>query len=492
MSLEAKYNYYLEEYRSGNKENELARLAFQLFINNLPENKIENAKYKLADQSDIPQYGKLLLDFEKTNPSWSNKHLPYHSPFHDEILKRLISIEAIQDRFLQDIEDENYTNKQQFKKFFLQVYSLILLESNELEVFKKATSTKVDFSFDLDLEYIKKEAKKICDTVGTIDSEIKKLIGQIENNYKLDGYSVYQKEGVRYFSKKSDSEEVKKEYIFPHTKYLDVKNVYGKLPSKSNGHTSYVSNKEAFNIIFNLLQQRDSSFYQHVRNFYQQDDFNAYGKRVIHFYLTESTRITRKVFIKHPQILQEFSKVRNYIRKMYNNIYKTSSDSKEIESELKFIQKRIPLISAIIVELQKNVFGFSNDELQVVAKYYDYFKQKHDFYYYPPTKNRTEENQIKYHGTLADFFTVLKEQKTSSSDTKLHITFLTENEDLIRSLLSQESTSYETLRKNLRNILSTKKLLKLPDYLLNEMFEDDIVSNASEYRKWIEDFQKYL
>ncbi|MCF7926311.1 MAG: hypothetical protein K9L74_01875 [Candidatus Izimaplasma sp.] len=485
MSLNAKYEYYLNRYLEGEKENDLPKKAFQLFARNLPPNETESAKLQLSDHSDIPNYGVLLLDFEKTDPSWKNNELPYDSPYKEEIDNCIQIANEIQKHFLSEIKNDEYTKKVQFKNFFKLVYSLLVLESSELEVFKKSTSDIINFNFDLHLDKLKKKAREICDTTRPLYIYGGGLIDQIENHYKLDGYHVYSKNGKRYYSR-----DMKEEYIFPHSKYLIIDNFVGKIKTVENGTTVFKSNPEAIEVIFNLLKERELSFYEHVRHFYKKYDFDAYGKRVIHLYLTESGSVTRELFRKYPEVLMEFTKVRDYIKKTYNQINNASLDSTEVQVELKTYQNRYPIVNEIIDQLQKNIFGLTKNELELVADYLAYFEKEHDFHYFLPKRPRTEENLIKYTGTLVDFANELKKIGTTSSELKLHITYLNNKEDYVRELLNQTTTSYETLRKNFRTLLSSNDLLILPDYLLDKIFDTD--SDLSNKRTEIATMQQYL
>jgi hypothetical protein len=485
MSLNVKYEYYVERYREWINEKDLATEAFQLFIQNLTPDETEKAKLHLSDESDIPNYGVLLLDFEKSDSSWNKNELPYDSPYKNEIKKRIEIADEIQQRFLSKMKKDEFTKKVQFRNFFKLVYSLLILESSELEIFKKSTSQTVDFSFDLDLNRLKKKAREICNTTNLLYIQAKTLMDQIENYYKLDGYHIYSKNGMRYYSR-----DKKKEYIFPHSKYLTIDNFVGKIKTVENGTTVYKSNPEAVEIIFTLLKERELSFYEHVRHFYKQYAFDSYGKRVIHLYLTESGSITRDLFRKYPQILKDFTRVRNYIKKTYNQIHETSLDANEVQLELKNYQNRYPVVNEIINQLQKNIFGFTNSELQVVADYLNYFDKEHPFHYYLPSRPRTKENLVDYTGTLVNFKNELNRLGATSSELELHITYLSNMEDFVRELLNQTKTSYDTLRKNFRNLLTTSELLELPEYLLIRLFDTD--TDLKVMRTKIATMQQYL
>jgi len=156
---------------------------------------------------------------------------------------------------------------------------------------------------------------------------------------------------------------------------------------------------------------------------------------------------------KYPIVLKYYSKAKQLIKKIYNDLNGTELNVDEIEKKLSVLYDRSPIISVIINSLLDYPFTNQN-ELSLMSSLIIWTNTKRDFEYNIPGNNRSlVRKPDSYNGNYFDFFNFIKSNKYKSKQTYMIPAFVNANEDSIREILDTPDIALTSLKSRVEKII---------------------------------------
>ena len=480
MSMNAKYEYYLNSYLENRHEeipkdklSDLERKAFTYFTKECTESELRSIVKDLRDESDIPSYGLLLLDYEDKIDKSRFLDLPYKNPYKPHIDDIVFTCDAFKKKF-DTLQSSNYDEKLK-KKYEKIAFAIMVLEDSVDDIFLTKHTDTIIHTYVLDNEEIFQQAESLCNHYfrQSIGYEVKRIISKIETNMMAGGWNLDNSNPSKpQFTKNGRT------FLHPCINFMniDYADIYG---------SDYVSNskpvKRALNAVAHdtfkaLLRLEKDVYYTYYRNFFKRTTYDASGNTKTTYILTESSTVARSLLSRMPESINSFEDIKYLIVRTYNKLKNATYSYAEVREDLKSYEERSHVKLNLLEELQKLLF-MSKDELEILSHFLTFFNETHSFSYYPKTKTRTKNNLVSMNMTYSDFAKHCSDNSLTSADLKLVAFYTAKNESYLRKQLNKGDINFDTLRRSVKRIFS-KDLFENPDEFILERVQK-ILNNSS-------------